>query len=135
MGVLSDFLSTLDWAAKRSADYSERHFAKFGYLAWFIPLATVIDKVVGSPSYETLPIRLSVAALALPLIFNKSLTGYLSDRFYLYFCFIATYAFPFCYAHMLIMNAALAPVGQEIHMLWIFQYIIALFLFIQLIVL
>ena len=105
VGVLSDLISTLDWAAKRSADYSERHFVKFGYLAWFIPLATVIDKVVGNPSYETLPIRLSVAALALPLIFHRSLASSFPNRFYLYFCFIATYAFPFCYATQKLMVA------------------------------
>ena len=35
---------------------------------------------------------------------------------------------------MLAMNAAYAPTGQEIHIIWILQYFIALFLFIQLIV-
>lgn len=122
----------LDIAAQKSAAYSERHFFLFGCLAWFIPFATVIDYVVGKPYYDTLPIRLSVSLLAIPLLFTKHLSGSRDDKFYIYFAFLMGYAFPFCYGHMLTMNAAYAPPGEQIHMLWIFQYFIALFLFIQL---
>ena len=133
MSGLRVFLANVDHASRKSAAYSERHFVLFGYLAWCIPLATLIDYSVGNPYYDTLYVRLSVSILALPLIFYPKLSGVFSEKHYIYFSFITTYAFPYCYAHMLVMNAASAPPGAEIHMLWIFQYIIALFLFIQLI--
>lgn len=128
----SSLVEYLDTAARKSAAYSERHFFLFGCLAWFIPLATAIDYLVGEPFYDTLFIRLSVSVLALPLVIVKRLPGYLADRFYLYFTFLIGYAFPFCYGHMLAMNAIFAPEPLQIHMLWFFQYFIALFLFIQL---
>ena len=125
-------LEHLNTAAKKSAAYSQRHFFLFGCLSWFIPLATIIDYLVGEPFYDTFIIRLSVSVLAVPLLAAKRLPDYLAEKFYLYFAFLIGYAFPFCYGHMLAMNAISAPEALQIHMLWIFQYFIALFLFIQL---
>ena len=102
----SSLVEYLDTAARKSAAYSERHFFLFGCLAWFIPLATAIDYLVGEPFYDTLFIRLSVSVLALPLVIVKRLPGYLADRFYLYFTFLIGYAFPFCYGHMLEIGRA-----------------------------
>jgi len=129
---VSNLLEHLDTAARKSAAYSERHFFLFGCASWFIPLATTIDYLVGEPFYNTLPIRLSVSLLALPLLFARKLNNQLSEKFYLYFVFLIGYGFPFCYGHMLAMNAIYAPESLQIHMIWIFQYFIALFLFIQL---
>ncbi len=132
MTLVARYKAALATASRKSADYSERHFVRFGYLAWCIPLAGSIDYLVGNPSIDTLCIRLSVALLAIPLALHPRLRGVQAERFYIYFSFIIAYAFPFAYGNMLVMNAACAPAGQETHMIWIFQYIIALFLFIQL---
>jgi signal transduction histidine kinase len=131
MSWLSSSIEHLDTAAKKSAAYSERHFFLFGCLSWCFPVATIIDYAVAQPFYGTFGIRLSVSVLTLPLLFANKLQGHLADRFYLYFAFLIGYGFPFCFGHMLAMNAIYAPEGHQIHMLWIFQYFIALFLFIQ----
>ncbi len=126
-------LRDLDSAARRSARYSERHFPLFGCLSWIVPVAVIVDYLVGNPSYNTLLIRTSVAFACIPLLFYNRLTKQLKDRFYIYFVLVTAYVFPFTYGFMLVMNAAFAPEGTEIHMIWILQYIVALFLFIQLI--
>lgn len=53
--------------------------------------------------------------------------------FHVYFVALIAYALPFSFGLMLVLNAALAPPETEITLLWIFQYLVALFLFIQLI--
>ncbi|HEY5680415.1 MAG TPA: HAMP domain-containing sensor histidine kinase [Pseudomonadales bacterium] len=121
----------LNDAVIESAAFSERHFVLYGCLAWLGPLATVHDVLIGQSGYDTFPIRLSAAVLALPLIFSRR-AKHLSIFPY-YFVFIVTYGFPFSFGYMLIANAASAPPDTEIHMIWIFQYFVALFLFIQLI--
>ena len=128
-----NIFSYLNTAAKKSATYSERHFVALGWSAWVVPLATIVDQVVGQTYYDTLAIRVSVAVFAIPLLFSKSVPQKLLTHFHIYFVIIISYAFPFAYGYMLVMNAVSAPVGAEIHMLWLFQYVIALFLFIQLI--
>ncbi len=129
---MPNIFSYFNIAAKKSAAYSERHFVALGWLAWFVPLAAIVDQLVGEPYYDTLTIRISVAIFAIPFLFSKRLPASLSAQFHVYFVFIVSYAFPFTYGYMLAMNAVSAPDGAEIHMLWLFQYIIALFLFIQL---
>lgn len=128
------WLDNLDYAARRSARYSEDHFELLGWLAWLIPIAASVDYIVGQPTYDTVLIRLSAALVAVPLIFHKRLPESYRTRLYLYFVFATAYCFPFTYGFMLSMNAAFAPEGQEIHIIWILQYFVALFLFIQLIV-
>lgn len=92
----------------------------------------MVDQLVGDPHYQTFFVRLSVSLLAIPLIFARKIELLGFERFYIYFSVLIGYAFPFCYGHMLLMNAAMAPQDAQIEMLWIFQYFIALFLFIQL---
>lgn len=87
--------------------------------------------MIGNSAYDTLPIRLSAAILALPLIFSKRAKHLKSYPYY--FVFIITYGFPFSFGYMLVANAAATPPDTEIHMIWIFQYFVALFLFIQII--
>ncbi len=96
-------------------------------------MAVIVDYLVGNPSYDTFLIRTSVAFACIPLLFYNRLTKQLKDHFYVYFVLVTAYVFPFTYGFMLVMNAAFAPEGTEIHMIWIIQYIVALFLFIQLV--
>lgn len=130
---LSSLISQLNAAAHRSAEYSERHFRIIGWLACLIPLAYVVDVHVGKPSFDTLAIRASAFLFAIPLIFHD--VKFFRDRssFHIYFVAIVTYALPFSFGLMLVMNAATAPDGSQIEMLWVLQYVISLFLFIQLI--
>ena len=123
----------LDRAAQRSARYSERHFVQLGVLSWSIPIASVVDYIVGNPSYDTILIRTSAAIACLPLIFYLRIPTRIKNVFHYYFVGVTAYVFPFTYGFMLTMNAASAPLGEEIHMIWILQYVFALFLFIQLI--
>jgi two-component system CAI-1 autoinducer sensor kinase/phosphatase CqsS len=103
----------------------------YGCLAWLSPLAAFNDYAIGNPTYDTFPIRLSAAILAIPLILSQKLKHL---RFFpYYFVFIITYGFPFSFGYMMITNSLSAPNGTEIHMIWIFQYFVALFLFIQLV--
>lgn len=50
-----------------------------------------------------------------------------------YFAFIVTYGLPFSFGYIMIANALVTPLGTEVHVTWAFQYIIALFIFVQLI--
>ena len=122
---------TLKIAIRQSAKYSERHFFVYGCLAWIGPLATIHDRYVAEAVYETLPVRLSAAILAIPLLLGPRVTG--SPYFPYYFVFIVTYGFPFSFGYMMIANALATPVGVQVHVTWIFQYIIALFIFVQLV--
>lgn len=128
------WLENLDYAARRSAKYSEDHIELLGWLAWLIPVAASVDYIVGQPTFDTILVRTSAALVAVPLIIHKRLPRGFRTHLYLYFVFATAYCFPFTYGFMLAMNAAYAPAGQEIHIIWILQYFIALFLFIQLIV-
>ena len=134
MKRLERWLNSLDNAARQSARYSEDHFYLLGWLSWLIPIAAIVDYVVGQPTYDTIAVRTSVALLGIPFIVRKKLPNSFSRHIHWYFVFSVAYAFPFTYGFMLAMNAAYAPTGQEIHIIWILQYFIALFLFIQLIV-
>lgn len=123
----------LDHAAARSAAYSERHFRLLGLLTILHPLAYAVDFYVGQPSFDTLGIRVLALVAALPLIFHDSKFIRGGRHFHLYFVGVVAYVFPFSFGLMLTLNTATVPAGQQIEMLWILQYVIALFLFIQLI--
>ena len=124
----------LEAAARKSARYSESHFQLLGWLSWLVPLAAIVDYLVGQPTYDTVAIRTSAAVVCIPLIVYRRLPNHALKHFHWYFVAATAYCFPFTYGFMLAMNAAHAPAGQEIHIIWILQYFIALFLFIQLIV-
>jgi signal transduction histidine kinase len=116
-----------------SAAYSQRHFKFLAVLSAVIPLAYLVDLAVGSPHFDTIALRMGAFIVALPLAFadRPPLRNF---RFlHIYFVLLVAYALPFTYGAMLIGNAAASPPGNEIEILWILQYIIALFLFIQLI--
>lgn len=134
MNVWRRWIQDTNRAAVQSARYSEDHFRLLGWLAWLIPIAASVDYIVGNPHFDTLIIRTSAAVVSIPLIFHRKLSTKWSSYKHWYFVVVTAYCFPFTYGFMLAMNAAYAPDGQEIHIIWILQYFIALFLFIQLIV-
>ncbi len=126
-------IRVLESEAKNSAKYSERHFRLLGLLAGLIPLAYAVDYLVGQPFFDTLWIRISAFVVALPLIFYERAVPLFRPWFHLYFVTAATYSLPFVFGLMLVLNAASTPAGSKIEILWILQYFVSLFLFIQLI--
>ena len=120
-------------AARRSAEYSNRHFVLYGYLSFLLPAGYLIDVLVGRPYYDTLAIRVLAFLVCTPLIFSKKLSIRFPKLVPIYFAFVVAWVFPFTYGFMLSMNAALAMPNQQIEMIWILQYFISLFLFIQLV--
>ena len=123
----------LGLAAQRSAEYSARDLRLLGCLTALIPAAYVIDVLVGHPYFDTFAIRATAFALAIPLIVNDASKLRSRPHYHCYHVCLAAYALPFTFGLMLILNAASAPEGEQIEMLWIMQYLISLFLFIQLI--
>jgi two-component system, CAI-1 autoinducer sensor kinase/phosphatase CqsS len=126
-------MSYLEGAARDSTEYSKRHFRALALLSTCIPLAYFVDIYVGRPAFDTLPLRLSACVLVLPLFFYDTLFFARRINYNLYFVCMATYVLPFLFGVMLVMNAALSPPGVEIEMLWVLQYFVSLFLFIQVI--
>ena len=131
---LKNSIVELDLAARKSAKYSESYFTTIGWLSWLLPVAGIVDQVVAHPTYGTYLVRTSAAIICIPLIFWRRLPSVLAKNLHIYFVCVTAYCLPFTFGLMLSMNAATTPVGNEIHMFWILQYFIALFLFIQLIV-
>jgi two-component system, CAI-1 autoinducer sensor kinase/phosphatase CqsS len=130
---ISEALSYLSNAAEKSAEYSERNLRFLSTLVAFVPLAYVVDYYVGRPYFDTLLIRTAAFIPAVPGIIYASTKLRSIPKFHLYFVGSVTYILPFTFGLMLVLNAASAPQGQHIEMLWILQYFIALFLFIQII--
>ncbi len=126
-------IRVLESEAKNSARYSERHFRLLGLLAGLIPLAYAVDYLVGQPHFDTFWIRLSAFVAALPLVFYERAVPQFRPWFHVYFVTAATYSLPLAFGLMLVLNAASAPAGSTIEVLWILQYFVSLFLFIQLI--
>lgn len=124
----------LTTTAVNSADYSRRHLRLLCALSILIPGAYVIDVVVGQPYFDTLAIRLLAFLLVVPLMTPMTLEHYLGKAaFSWYFVGTATYILPFSYGLMLVLNAASAPPDAQIDMIWTLQYVVAIFLFVQLI--
>lgn len=120
--------------AERSKLYSERHFRLIGMVAVItLPLSTFLEELVGNPSFNTLYIRLIAAVVALPLILYDRLPGWARDHFEWYWIAGVTYVLPFSFGLILTLNAALTEPGAVASPIWVYQYLVALFLFLQLI--
>lgn len=126
-------LIELNTAAERSSEYSRRHFQLYGAIAFISPFVTAIDYLVANPYFNTLYIRSLAIPVCLPAFYFDRFPAYFRKHFHWYFVSAATFLFPFSFGLMLSMNAAYAPVDRHIDMLWILQYFIVLFVFIQVI--
>jgi len=131
--VLPTAFQYLNNAAKGSAEYSERHFRFLGALTIVVPLAYIVDVYVGKPYFDTFAIRTAAFVAAIPLLFSFTKQTRTAHAFHLYFVGVVAYVLPFTFGLMLILNAASAAPGEEVEIIWILQYFISLFLFIQLI--
>lgn len=126
-------LESLIAAAKRSAEYSEKHYTLIGLVCIFaMPLTTFVEQIVASPSFNTLWIRISAGCAGCVLVFQKRLSRRAQDHFYLIWIGVITYVLPFSFGFMLVMNAAYTPPEESISPIWVFQYLIALVFFVNL---
>jgi two-component system CAI-1 autoinducer sensor kinase/phosphatase CqsS len=126
-------LSELAEATEQSKRYSERHFRAFGYIALLIvPATTVVEEAVADPHFHTIYPRLVAAVAGAVLLSRRLLPKYLRSRFDLVWICITTLALPVCYGVILNLNAALTPEGQSLQSIWVYQYLVAIFIFVQL---
>ena len=89
--------------------------------------------MVVDPFYDTLLIRIIAATFSLPLLFYERLTGFPRRVFDIYWVVVVAYILPFSFGLMLVLNAGHTPITETVSSIWIYQYIVALFFFIQLI--
>jgi two-component system CAI-1 autoinducer sensor kinase/phosphatase CqsS len=119
-------------AADRSKRYSERHFKLFGVIAVFlIPATTLVERVVVDPSFNTFYVRLAAGATGLLLLFHDRLPRSLQRHINLIWIACATCILPLCFGMILTLNAALTAPALPLSPIWIYQYLVALFIFIQ----
>ena len=121
-------------ASQRSAEYSEKHFLHIGLICvTLLPISAFVEQIVASPSYNTLGIRIVAGVAGGALIFHRRLRMALGDRFHYFWTGIAAYVLPFTFALMLLLNAAYTPIDGLASAIWVYQYIVALFFFVNLI--
>ncbi len=127
-------LNALTIAARRSAEYSEKHYKVFGWVCLIsMPVSHYLELVITSPSFNTLGIRISAALLGILLITESNLPRRIRNNFHLIWISIATYVLPFTFGVMLVLNSAYTPIGQTTPSLWIFQYLLALVFFVNIV--
>lgn len=120
-------------ATDRSCRYSERQFVLLGAIAvLLIPATAVIEQAVAEPNFNTFYIRLLAGAAGLPILFHHHLPTALKNNKDLIWIGGLAFVFPFCYGAILTINAALTEPGSRLSQIWVYQYIVALFIFIQL---
>jgi signal transduction histidine kinase len=93
----------------------------------------VIEKAVTEPFVDTLGIRGAAGAVGLILLFHENLPRFLKDNMGYVWIVAITLMLPICFGAMLTMNAALSPPDTSASSIWVYQYLVALFIFIQLI--
>jgi two-component system CAI-1 autoinducer sensor kinase/phosphatase CqsS len=118
---------------RRSFDLAKKDIRVIASLALLIPGAYFIDVFVGDTQFDTLYLRLVIFFLVGSLWFLKPLRPKEETGASIYFVFVATSALPFMFGAMLVLNAALTPPSDEINQLWSLQYVVAMFIFIQVI--
>ena len=127
-------LQALITAAKRSAEYSEKHFFLFGLVCVVLmPVTTFIEQIVASPSFNTLAIRSTTGLLGIGLLYYKKLPWKIKKAFYIYWILLITFGLPFSFGTMLVLNAAHTPANASISPIWVYQYLVALFFFVNLV--
>lgn len=126
-------IDSLMLAAKRSAEYSERHYVLIGWVCLIaMPLSSYIESAITEPSFNTLGIRLSAGLLGIILIFQRKLPKKMRSQFHLMWISGVTYVLPFTFGVLLVLNSAYTPLSDSTPSLWIFQYLLALVFFVNL---
>jgi len=118
--------------AKQSMRYSERHFRAYGYIAVILtPATSFLENMVAEPSFSTIYVRLIIALAGLPLLFYSHLPNKVRSNFEMAWIAISTIILPVCFGVILTLNAALTRSGESLDPIWVYQYLVAIFIFIQ----
>lgn len=125
------YLSEFNRSADKCTDYSSRHIFWYGIIGVLSPTITIIDHAIANTYFDTFWVRFCTAIVCVPCIARHQLPRFLREWFHIYFVLGAAFVLPFAFGLMLTMNAALTPEGEQLHMQWMLQYFIALFVFIQ----
>ena len=120
-------------AAERSVGYVRPNFRLIGLVGLIsIPSAYFVAKWIWPEQFESFLLRTLAGLLCLPFIVDKRMPIAWERVLPSYWCLCCGFIFPFYFALVLVTNAALTPVGQETELIWIANYLIGLFLFVQL---
>lgn len=128
------------WCAarsKRSLDLSNRyiqpHYVLLGWVAVVLyPTFYLVLTLLYPEDYQGFEIRFGVALLALPLILHRRLPYGLHPFFPTYVYALTTFGLPFVFGTILIVNGAEARAIGDTKVVWIAQYLVGLFLYVQL---
>ena len=124
---------SLSEAAHRSLEYSLDHLVAY---AWFVVVGVLFsayDLYVADSAFNTLYIRGFAAIYATPLFFYSRIPTTFRQYFHWYWVVGVTIVFPGQFGLMMALNAAWAPLGSTIHSMFVLQYVIGIFVFVQLI--
>jgi len=97
-----------------------------------VPVAAVPDHLFSHPSFPTIFVRLISVPFGIALIRYPRIPDYMKRNFNLVGIFAVFLVLPMSFGSMLLLNSALAPSDTPPSRIWSYQYIVALFFFIQL---
>lgn len=130
--MLRKIYSELRHDALRSTRYYQRFFPTLGIAcAVAFPAFYLVEFFLGALHYDSLWIRLGFGLYGSLLYFTPKVPKHLQPYVSVYWIFGITLVFPFGYGVLLVLNAAFTPLNQETHILWVCQYMVALFIFVQ----
>lgn len=118
--------------AQRSWRYSHRHAKVFGAIVVLIaPLTTFVEQWVVTSHIDALYIRIMMGCFGLPLLFHDKLPRLLQENIDLVWLTSVALVLPFSFGLLLTANAAYSPSDTSLSPIWIYQYLVALFILIQ----
>ncbi len=130
---ISRFARWVTEECRKSFSLARRDIRIIAALAALIPPAYFVDIHIGESEFNTILLRAAVFVFVASLWFLKAPSPRAEALAAVYFVLVATLALPFMFGAMLIVNAALMETGQELNQLWSLQYLVAMFIFIQVI--
>lgn len=98
-----------------------------------LPLSTYVERLVGDPSFDTFYLRALAGCFGLIFIFYDRLPRSVQNNLAWIWIASVSFVLPFTFGAILTFNAALTPAGESPSPVWVYQYLVALFLFIQLV--
>lgn len=97
-----------------------------------MPMSSYIEGAISPPSFDTFGIRLSAGLLGILLIVYRKLPRRIKENFHIVWIVGVTYVLPFTFGALLVLNSAYAGTGDPAPTLWVFQYLLALVFFVNL---
>lgn len=118
--------------AQRSWRYSHRHAKVFGAIVVLVaPLATIVESWVVTSHIDALYVRVMMGCFGLPLLFHDRLPRLFQENIDLVWLTTVALVLPFSFGLLLTANAAYSPPDSSLSPIWVYQYLVALFILIQ----